>query len=342
MREKFHGLKMLEVGEEAAMEEAGMFPTKILLAVDGSEEARRAARLAMTLAEGLDSELHLVHAGPMPSVYAYPESVIYDTDLQGEVREAARRTAREKLAAEADAVGVSGKAAGTHTPVGRPDAEIVRVAEEIRAGLIVVGSRGLGPIRRAVMGSVSGSVVRHAHCPVLVVRDGGGAGAGLGGPIVLAVDGSEESKLASRAAAEISASSGSPVHVIYVMPSEAKLYGQHRYSEDVKRSLLEEAKAGARKFLDEQAEGVRSAGGTVVQTYLGTGRPDEEIVELAEEVGAGMVVIGSRGLGGIRRALVGSVSDSVVRHAHCPVLVVRRTDYDESAPAREAEETARS
>jgi nucleotide-binding universal stress UspA family protein len=48
-----------------------------------------------------------------------------------------------------------------------------------------------------------------------------------------------------------------------------------------------------------------------------------EIVGLAEEIGAGLIVMGSRGLGGIRRALMGSVSDSVVRHAHCPVLVVR-------------------
>ena len=318
-----------------------MFPTKILLAVDGSEEARRAARLAMTLAEGLDSELHLVHTGPMASVYAYPESVIYDTDLQEEVREAARRAARERLEAEAEAIGVVGKAAGTHTPVGRADAEIVRVAEEVGAGLIVVGSRGLGPIRRAVMGSVSGSVVHHAHCPVLVVRDGGRDGADLGGPIVLAVDGSEESKLAAQAATEISAASGSPVHVIYVMPTAARLYGHHSYSEDVKKSLLEEARAGARRFLDERAESVRSAGGTVAQTYLGMGRPDEEIVELAEEIGAGMVVVGSRGLGGIRRALVGSVSDSVVRHAHCPVLVVRSAKRDEGAAARTAEEAAR-
>jgi nucleotide-binding universal stress UspA family protein len=48
-----------------------------------------------------------------------------------------------------------------------------------------------------------------------------------------------------------------------------------------------------------------------------------EIVGLAEEIGAGLIVMGSRGLGGIRRALMGSVSDLVVRHAHCPVLVVR-------------------
>ncbi|MEJ7843117.1 MAG: universal stress protein [Rubrobacter sp.] len=322
------------------MEEADVFPTKILLAVDGSEEARRAARMAMTLAGRLDSELHLVHVEPMSSVYAYPESAIYDPELRDEVRVAAERTAREKLEVEVEAVGGLEKIAGTHTPVGRPDAEIVRLAEEIRAGLVVVGSRGLGPIGRAVMGNVSGSVVRHAHCPVLVVR-GAGHDENRLGPVVLAVDGSEESKLAIRAATEISASTGFPVHVIYVIPTEAQLYGRHFYSEDVKKSFVEEAKAGARRFLEEQAGGVRSAGGAVAQTYLATGRPDEEVVELAEEIDAGMVVLGSRGLGGVRRALVGSVSESVFRHAHCPVLVVRAAGHDEAEVARTTEETTR-
>jgi nucleotide-binding universal stress UspA family protein len=54
--------------------------------------------------------------------------------------------------------------------VGFPDAEIVELADKLSAGLIVVGSRGLGPLRRVLMGSVSDSVVRHAHCPVLMVR----------------------------------------------------------------------------------------------------------------------------------------------------------------------------
>ncbi len=53
------------------------------------------------------------------------------------------------------------------------------------------------------------------------------------------------------------------------------------------------------------------------------GRPDAEIIAQAEEIGAGLIVVGSRGFGAIRRALTGSVSDSVVRHSACPVLVVR-------------------
>jgi nucleotide-binding universal stress UspA family protein len=68
---------------------------------------------------------------------------------------------------------------------------------------------------------------------------------------------------------------------------------------------------------------IEASGGAVEGSHHTAGRPDAEIVALAEEIGAGLIVMGARGIGGIRRALTGSVSDSVVRHAHCPVLVVR-------------------
>jgi nucleotide-binding universal stress UspA family protein len=63
---------------------------------------------------------------------------------------------------------------------------------------------------------------------------------------------------------------------------------------------------------------------------LRIGRPDEEVIQLSEELGAGLVAVGSRGLGPMKRVLMGSVSDSVVRYAHCPVLVVRKEEpYDD-------------
>jgi nucleotide-binding universal stress UspA family protein len=80
----------------------------------------------------------------------------------------------------------------------------------------------------------------------------------------------------------------------------------------------------AREMLEAETERVQRAGGTVAQAHLRMGRADREIVVVAEEIGAGLIVLGSRGRGGISRALMGSVSDSVLRHAHCPVLVVRR------------------
>jgi nucleotide-binding universal stress UspA family protein len=84
----------------------------------------------------------------------------------------------------------------------------------------------------------------------------------------------------------------------------------------------------ARRVLDTEVQKVREAGGTVAQAHLRMGKADIEIVELAKEIDAGLLILGSRGSGMIKRALIGSVSDSVVRHAHCPVTVVRQ-DKDE-------------
>jgi nucleotide-binding universal stress UspA family protein len=80
--------------------------------------------------------------------------------------------------------------------------------------------------------------------------------------------------------------------------------------------------------LNAQVEEIEAAGSSVAQTHLRVGKPDAEIVALGEELGAGLIVVGSRGRGGVRRALTGSVCDSVVRHAHCPVLVVRKENSD--------------
>ena len=141
--------------------------------------------------------------------------------------------------------------------------------------------------------------------------------------ILLATDGSEEARQATQAAAELSKETGSEVHIAYVHPSPRELRGHHLYSQEVMRSVLEQAEEEGRSFLEKQAEQLRSSGGKVVETHLRAGEPDKEIVKLSEELGAGAIVIGSRGLGAVRRALMGGVSESVVRHAHCPVFVVR-------------------
>jgi nucleotide-binding universal stress UspA family protein len=84
----------------------------------------------------------------------------------------------------------------------------------------------------------------------------------------------------------------------------------------------------ARNVLDKQAKKIEAAGKTVTEAHLRLGRAPHEILAVAEQIGAGVVVIGSRGLGGLRRAFLGSVSDLVVRHAHCPVFVVRKEEYE--------------
>src|SRR5919112_870599 len=146
--------------------------------------------------------------------------------------------------------------------------------------------------------------------------------------ILLATDGSKEARLAAEAAAELSKDTGSEGHIVYVLPSPRELRGHHLYSREVMSSVLEQAEGDARSFLEEQAKQLGASGGKVAETHLRTGEPDKEIVKLSEELGVGTIVIGSRGLDAVRRALMGGVSDSVVRHAHCPVFVVRGDEAD--------------
>ena len=144
------------------------FPTRILLATDGSEEADLAALRAVELADATDSELHVVHVGVVPIfLKSYPGTLGYYDKLYEQIEEVSRELLR-KQTWRVKAVG--GTVAGAHLRMGEAALEIVALAEELQADLIVMGSRGLGGVRRALIGSVSDSVVRHAHCPVLVVR----------------------------------------------------------------------------------------------------------------------------------------------------------------------------
>ena len=139
--------------------------------------------------------------------------------------------------------------------------------------------------------------------------------------ILLATDGSPHAEAAARTAVELAEATGSKLHVVAVGRSfPSVVYESYTETEAGRRDLRQEAQ----DILDEQVRKIEEAGGKVAIAHLKMGeRRDEAIVHLAEDIGAGLIVIGSRGLGGIRRALMGSVADSVVRHAHCPVLVVR-------------------
>ena len=315
-----------------------MFPTKMLLATDGSAEATRAARMAMTLSERLDSELHVVYVEPRPDAFASPGLLSRYPDFRDELRKIAERGAHAKLGKEAEKIREMGEVAGAHARIGRPDAEIARLAEEIGAGLVAVGSRGLGRIRRALMGSVSDSVVHHAPCPVLVVRDG--EEEYLPGRILLAIDGSEEAEAAAQAAVEISNATGSELHIVFALRTDPQLFFPYPLMGERWGFMIERAKQAARMFVDTMAEAFEAAGGKVKDAHLVFGKPEAEIVKLGEELEAGLIVMGSRGLGGVDRALMGSVSDSVVRHAHGPVLVVRTGEHRGGEAVRTAEERA--
>ncbi|HET6662470.1 MAG TPA: universal stress protein [Rubrobacter sp.] len=256
--------------------------------------------MALNLVKTTGSELHVVSVFP-GSAYVHPYYETHFPEAAERLRHEAREERQKILDERVERIReAGGSVAQTHIREGETAAEIVALAEELEVGLITIGSRGLGGVRRMLMGNVSDSVVRHAHCPVMVVR---------GEPVVfptkllVATDRSREAQLAATTAADLAKSTNSELHVVHV--------GFQQYRDEAKEEL------------DTEVGMISETGAQDIQAHLKFGRPARRIVNLAEELEAGVIVMGSRGLGGVRRALMGSVSDSVVRHAHCPVMVVR-------------------
>ena len=141
------------------------YPTKIVLAVDGSTEAKLAARHAADLASMTGSELHVVHVGLL-SHWVHPDT------LSAQQYQRLKDEAQKRLAGEVREIeAAGGKVAKAHLRMGRVDSEVIRVAEEIGSNLIIVGNRGIGALTRILLGVDAESIVRHAPCPVLVVRE---------------------------------------------------------------------------------------------------------------------------------------------------------------------------
>jgi len=146
----------------------GIFPTRILLAIDDSKEAELATRKAVDLASGTGSELHVVYVGQLPNFLMKDlDTLGFDRTLYDEIERESleilwRLTWRVKAA--------GGTVAGAHLRMGDVAEEIMNLAKELGADLIVMGSRGHTGVRRAIEGSISDLVVNHARCSVMTVR----------------------------------------------------------------------------------------------------------------------------------------------------------------------------
>lgn len=137
--------------------------------------------------------------------------------------------------------------------------------------------------------------------------------------ILIATDGANDSELAIQRAVDLTNRADAELHIVYVM-----IMSHWMLPDNLSEAQFRRLKDQAQEVLDGQIEKAKEAGGDIAQGYLRTGRrADEEVIELAEEIEADMIVVGSRGAGTIRRAIMGSDAESIVRHAAVPVLVVR-------------------
>lgn len=280
---------------------------KILLAVDGSSYSQRAARLLARLPFKEELTITVLHAVDLaaltqPAALTPLAALKYGQrmrrDIQRHLRAAERLAARtaKKLAARWPRTkGVVVR--------GDPAAQIIARAKREKADLILLGSRGLSNIREFLLGSVSLKVATYAPCPVLVVKGGRPSIAKW----LLAVDGSRSSEAAMRWMTRHWKPGRLKGTALFVWdyplpPHPAKLPLQmvrNRYVEPLRRAGFETA---ARMVMGHAAD---------------------QIVTAARRGRADLVVIGSRGLTGLKRIWLGGVSHQVVKHSSASVLVVR-------------------
>ena len=298
----------------------GYFPTRILLATDGSEDAAVATRAAVDLAGRSGSELHVMHAFEFVPPREYM-SVALRLHAPKEFARQGQRVLDEQVGRIEEAGGTVSKA---WLKMGSPVDGILYTAEEIEAGLVVVGRRGLGGVRRLLMGSVSEGLVHNARCPVLVLR--GDERAWPPSHVVMADDGSDDAKKAAELGASIGGLFGATGALVQVYP---RVLEASRDEGQPQSGMVEEALDEAQRQLAARARDLEDLLGGLPGTRLivdagvdGTDGIGRTIMQEAGEAGVSTLIsVGSRGLGRIQRVRIGSVSTKVVRAADGPVLV---------------------
>lgn len=143
--------------------------------------------------------------------------------------------------------------------------------------------------------------------------------------ILLATDGSKESIPAVSTAVELAVGTGSELHVVHAISNVLRPPYPRFYAKERRQIVLERQRLAALTLLDEKVRQIEELGGTVAGSYYREGNPTEEILQLAEELGVGLIITGGRRLGLRGRFLVGSFVMDLFRNATCPVMIVRGT-----------------
>ncbi len=203
--------------------------------------------------------------------------------------------------------------------LGHPVDALLTVAESEQADLIVVGSQGLTRLKEFFRGSVSSGVLHHAHCPVLVER----------GPvkpferILLASDGSAGSQKAAAAAFALAKGFDACLSVLSVKEPSERFHVEDANPHAVKTPEELDERDKRWQAVEESVQASAKETAVPYRICEEQGHAGEAIVCYADNGRYDLIVMGSRGLGGFERLLLGSVSDHVLHHAHCSVLVVR-------------------
>lgn len=278
---------------------------KILVAFDGSESSRNALLQAFRLAN--DEKCWITVATVVP---AYEGEI--DLTSVGDIHKVLRRPGEEALARARETAKGEGALIKTVLEEGEIYERLIDLAEAENCGIIIMGRRGTSSIERSLLGSVTARVIGHSQRDILVVPEGRPLG---WKNILLATDGSRYSESATERAIDFAGSYGGDLKVVSVVDVPPEFYGE---APNVVDNLIGKAKG----FI-EQVRKKAEAHNIPTATFVGEGDAYSVITRLAREQDIDIIIMGSHGRTGLKRLLMGSVTEKVIGHAICPVLIVR-------------------
>lgn len=288
-------------------------PGLVVVGVDGSANGREALRFALAEAALRGARLAVVHSWSIPSLTATGIGMI---PAFGLLREELSAAAAETLESELERVAEGAPRVELERQVVQGDAAGALVERSAGADLLVVGTRGHGTVASTVLGSVSRACLHHAACPVAVVNVAHHAEHGR---IVVGVDGSREAERALGWAISEARLRGGGLHAVCAYEEPFALGAAGLASAEVVVELREALAEDAESVV-EQARASAPAGLTVTGE-ASHGPAGQVLVAAAAE--ADLLVVGSRGRGGFRSLLLGSVSQHCAAHGHGATVVVR-------------------
>ena len=206
---------------------------------------------------------------------------------------------------------------------GLPIYEILKLLRDLHPDLVVSGTRGVYGAKGLVLGSVSQRLLTYAPCSVMLIPAKVQRSDGL--KVMLATDGSRGAKAAARLIADLPALE--EVMVVTVVrpldPRDLLLEGATgTQSRTMRAQILQGRRTAARRAIQETAEVLRSTS-VPIRTRLLVGHPGSAIPQAARRERSDLLVLGSRGLTGLKAAALGSVSLAVAQLSHCPMLIVK-------------------
>jgi len=279
---------------------------KILVAVDGSESSKNALHQAFKLAN--EEKCWITVTSVVPP---------YEGEIEilgiKDIRAALRRPCEDALTEVEKIAKTERMLVKTVCEEGEIYERIVDLADAENCDVIVMGRRGLRNIERMLVGRATARVIGHTQCDVLVVPNGTTVGWKT---IVLATDGSKYSAAATERAIAFAKSYGGELKVLSVVDVPSEFYAE---APQAVEDLVKKAK-GFVAEAKKQAE----AAGVPAETFVGEAEAYRAINNLAKEQKADMIILGSHGRTGLRRLLMGSVTEKVIGYASCPVLVVKQ------------------